>query len=178
MNPKSDADLVRAIQNGDISSFETLVDRYQRGLTSFVIHFIPDAQTAQDVVQDAFVRVYKTIDRVDPSRKFSTYVFEIAKNAALSVLRAKKHTIPLESIVELSDDAIFFEQYLRNDQAQRVREAVNRLPSKYRQVIMLYYFDDVSYEGISTKLQVPINTVRTHLKRAKDLLKKDLPYER
>lgn len=174
----TDEELVLAIRDGDIASFEELVKRYQHGLYVFVMRFLKDEAASLDIVQESLVKIYQIIDRIDTNRKFSTFVFEIAKNAAISELRKRKHSVSLEQIVDLENDETFMEQFLRLDAAQNVRRAVKKLPVKYRQVITLYYFDELSYEEVSKRLKIPMNTIRTHLKRAKDTLKKILPYER
>lgn len=177
MNRKTDEELVTAVQQGDITSYEELVTRYQRGLSSFVMRFLHDEPLAADVVQESLFKVYQVIDSIDTTKKFSTFVFEIAKNNAISLLRKQKKNISLEDAADFADDESFIEQYLLADLADSVRTAVHKLPKKYRDVITLYYFDDLSYEEVSKTLQLPINTVRTHLKRAKDQLKKIIPYE-
>ena len=128
-------------------------------------------------MQDALFKIYGAIDRVDTKKKFSTYLFEITKNTAISALRGKRNTIPLEAIVTASDDEAIYEQLNRKEEQERVRRAIRTLPDKYRHVIALYYFDELSYEEISKTVRLPINTVRTHLYRAKEQLKRKLHYE-
>ncbi len=177
MHTPSDADLVRAIQAGEIPAFEVLVKRYQRGLFAFVHRILENEDDAYEVVQDTFFQIYKTIERVDVERKFSTYAFEIAKNTALSVLRKRKRTVSLEMAEDIEDDESLLERVSRADDAVSIRRTIEQLPEKYKSVITLYYFDDVSYEEISRILRLPVNTVRTHLKRAKSILKKELSHE-
>ncbi len=174
MDKKTDLELILAIQEGDVLAFEVLVKRYQYGLLAFTNRIVHDHAVAQEVVQDAFLKVYKYIDRVDPARKFSTYLFEITKNTAISALRAKKYTVSLEKVVEATEDGSFYEDFVRADEGVWVRRAVNKLEKKYKKVITLYYFGDLSYEEISKKLSLPINTIRTHISRAKIELKKIL----
>lgn len=178
MYEKSDSELVIAIQKGDVLAFEELVKRYQRGLFIFVLRIVHDDATAKEVVQDALFNIYRHISRVDPDRKFSTYMFEIAKNTAISAIRARKITVPLDVIAEIAEEETFIEQIVQEDSIASVKIAVRSLPKKYRDVISLYYFDDLSYEEVSHKLHIPINTVRTHIKRAKEALKKVLHYEK
>lgn len=177
MSKLTDEELILAIREGDIASFQQLIKRYQHGLYVFVMRFLKDEAASLDVVQESFVKIYQGIARVDTSKKFSTYIFEIAKNSAISELRKRKHSVSLEQIVDLEDDESFMEQFLRRDIAHEVRTAVSKLPEKYRLVISLYYFSELSYEEVSRRLHLPVNTVRTHLKRAKEQLKNVLPYE-
>jgi RNA polymerase sigma-70 factor (ECF subfamily) len=174
MEKKTDEALVVEIQEGNILAFETLVGRYQRGLLSFVYRIVWDEKTAEEVVQDAFFSVYRSIGSIDTSKKFSTYMFTLAKNAAISALRKRKPSVKLEEMMWVEDDEPFYEKLLRDDLHESVSAAIQSLPHKYQQVIDLYYFQDLSYEEVSQKLKLPVNTVRTHLKRAKEALKKKL----
>lgn len=178
MGERTDEELVRQIQEGSISAFETLVRRYENRLLSFVYRILKNEFDAQELVQDTFFKVYTLIDRIDTSRKFSSYLFEIAKNAAISRLRSRHAEIPLkdESVVE-TDEKIY-EGLAQKQQAEAIRSAITKLPFRYRRVIQLYYFDDLAYEEISRKLKIPLNTVRTHLARAKAALRKHLKYEK
>jgi RNA polymerase sigma-70 factor, ECF subfamily len=178
MSQMTDMELVAAIQKGDILSYETLVKRYQKGLFVFVVRIVRDEHGASDIVQETFIKTYQHISAIDTTRKFSTYIFEIAKNTAISYLRSRKKHVSLESVVDVQEEESFVEELYRWDVIRKVRSTVSELPEKYRQVISLYYFDELSYEEISKKLSLPINTVRTHLKRAKEQLKKDLQYEK
>ena len=178
MEQKTDEELIRQIQKGDVLAFEILVKRYQRRLFSFVFRVVYDAHAAEEVVQDALFGVYKTIDRVNTTKKFSSYLFTIAKNIAISYLRRRKQTVSLEAIEEqASEEETFYEGFVNAEQQHHLKEAINQLEKKYRDVVTLYYFDDLSYEEISRKLKLPVNTVRTHLFRAKGELRKVLHYE-
>lgn len=174
MSDRSDEELVRAIQSGDIFAFEQLVVRYQRKLQSFVFRMLGDDQSAADVAQESFINLYKTIDRVDSTKKFSSYVFSIARNTALSHIRKTKKEISIEDLEIAIEDESLYQQIVQKEDAMYVRRAVQRLDFKYRRVIQLYYFDDLSYEEISTAMHLPINTIRTHVRRAKDMLRKQL----
>jgi RNA polymerase sigma-70 factor, ECF subfamily len=167
---RRDRTLLIAARAGDLASFETLVKLYEKKLFRVVNRIVYDRQSAEEIVQDVFVSVYQTLERIDESRPFSAYLYAVARNASISLLRAKKHEkeVVLEdthpSVVNIEKDFIDKEERLR------IQNALNSLPSKYRLPLRLYYFDDVSYEKIAKTLHIPVNTVRTHLKRAKGLL--------
>lgn len=178
MNPKTDEELVIHIKRGDVLSFEELVKRYQRRLFSFVVHIVHDRHTAEEVVEDTLFAVYRTIDQIDTSKKFASYLFTIAKNTAISRLRQLKKHVSLEAIEHMAaNDASVYDNLILAEQRRSIRTAMQRLEEKYRTVIRLYYFDDLSYEEISRKLHLPINTIRTHLSRAKKSLREILHYE-
>src|SRR5260221_3171776 len=169
----SDRELVLRIKSGDVLGFEVLVNKYQRSLYSFTNRIVKDDSATEDILQKTFLKIYKSIDRVDPDRKFSTYAFEIAKNTAISYLRTLRRQIPIDQIeIELSDSS--FDSLVKEDKEKRVSVAITSLPKKYQKVIRLYYFSDLSYNEIGQKLKLPVNTIRTHLRRAKEILKKTL----
>ncbi len=177
MDPKPDEELVREVQDGSISAFEILVKKYENRLISFIYRILNNRADAEEVVQDTFFNVYLTIDRVDVSRKFSTYLFEIAKNQAISLLRKKHADLVLEDETAIETDEKIYEGLIRKEQRENIGLEVAKLEAKYRRVVQLYYFDDLSYEEISAKLKLPVNTVRTHLLRAKEILRKNIKYE-
>ena len=178
MNMKTYEELVLAIQLGDILAYRDLVTRHQHGLFAFVVRITRDESVSREIVGDSFVRVYEHIDDIDVNKKFSTFLFEIAKNLAFTYLRKKKQTVSLETVEYLEDDSSFLDDMFREETKNEVRQAVSRLPQKYRTVIEQYYFEDKSYEDISLVNHIPINTVRTHIKRAKIALRKELEYEK
>jgi RNA polymerase sigma-70 factor (ECF subfamily) len=174
MQKTHDETLVREVKEGNISAFEELVIRYEKKLHSFVSYIIRDAAAAQDVVQETFISLYKTIDRIDTEKKLSAYLFSITRNFAISYLRSRKIHAPLEAAEKVSGHDNPELRLEKKDENRRIQEALDVIDHKYKQVIMLYYFDDLSYEEIASRLGVPVNTVRTHLKRAKEALRRVL----
>ncbi|MEK7060801.1 MAG: sigma-70 family RNA polymerase sigma factor [Patescibacteria group bacterium] len=167
---RRDRALLIAAKNGDLSAFEDLVRLYERKLLWVVGRIIVDPHAAEEVVQDVFVSIYQAIEHIDETRPFAPYLYTVAKNASISFFRRKLYgkETPLDdvhaSIVNIE------KEYIDTEERQRVQRALKKLPLKYQTPIRLYYFDDVSYEKIAHMLDIPVNTVRTHLKRAKKLL--------
>lgn len=174
MSETPDEQLVRQIQDGNIFVFETLVKRYQRKLYLFVFYMLREDQASQDVVQDSLISLYKTIDRVDTSKKFSAYMFSITRNMTLSYLRKLKKSVSLEKIKEFQEEESLYENFVLTEQNSILSKALSTLSAIHQQVIRLYYFSDLSYEEISKSVHMPVNTVRTHLRRAKEHLRKEL----
>lgn len=174
MNNSSDEALVREVQEGSIAAFEVLVTRYQTKLHSFVTYLIRDPAAADDIVQDSFINLYKTIDRIDSGKKFSSYLFSVTRNLAISYLRSKKHHAPLQEALDTAAGESPEAVLERKDAVTRIEKALDMIDNKYKKVISLYYYDNLSYEEIGKRLNIPVNTVRTHLRRAKEALKKVL----
>ena len=172
-----DEALVLEVQSGDIRAFEYLVHRYHRRLFFFLRRLIRDEAIVEEVVQDAFFNLYRTIERVDPTKRFSTYLHAIAKHQAISTLRKMKLALPIETAEDITDDDPIEERLSKQHESVEIQQLIDELEEKYRSVIKLYYFDTLSYEEIQEKTGLPINTVRTHLRRAKELLRQRLSYD-
>jgi RNA polymerase sigma-70 factor, ECF subfamily len=177
MNQKTDVELVTAIKNGNILAFETLVKEYQQPLFRYVMRIIRNEADAREIVQDSLFKIYKTIDRIDTTKKITSYIFAVTKNNTISHLRKRKIEIRLSESFVADEDETIFEHLVSEEDSLLIKGAVEKLADKYRQVIDLYYFDNLAYEEISQHTGYPINTVRTLLRRAKIQLKKIINYE-
>ncbi len=174
----TDEQLVQLIQLGDIPAFEQLVKRYQGKLFGYAVRITHDEKDAQEVVQDSFLAIYKVINRIDISRKFSSYLYAITKNTAISYLRRKQPVLSLENMNLIDNQISLAEKAALSDEANEIRNLMQQLNAKEKRVLNLYYDKNLSYHEISSYLNLPINTVRTHLHRAKKSLLKLLGYER
>jgi RNA polymerase sigma factor (sigma-70 family) len=155
-----------------------LVRRFEKKLYMFVFGIVKREDDAKDVVQDTFIRVYEHVDRFDVRRNFSAYLYASAKNEAISLLRKRKHSVSLEDI-ELVDEKQKPEEALMTKSTnEALHRAIGTLDGKYQRVVRLYYFHDLSYEEIAHRLSLPLNTVRTYLRRAKIQLKSLLAHEK
>ncbi len=166
--------IITAIQAGDTEQFRALVERYHVGLIIHCEGLVADRDTAEDLAQEAFIKAYRKIAEFNGSRaRFSTWLYRIATNAALDYLRARRRTVPQEDIEQLADESA--PDFSDELQRQLVRDAVARLtPPTHRQAIEAYYWHGHSYQQIASDLGVPVNTVRTWLRRAKQQLRSDL----
>jgi RNA polymerase sigma-70 factor, ECF subfamily len=173
MDTESDEQLVTSVQNGSIHAYETLVRRYQHRLFVFALRIMNDPHAAEEVVQDAFLSIYRTIDRIDTDKKFSSYVYKITHNEAVSYLRSKKSTVPLEDNIMTDEDITLYENLIQSEQRSQIRKAMDALEPRYKKVLELYYFDELQYDEIGKRLGLPVNTVRTHLRRAKVALREE-----
>lgn len=173
----SDEELIREIKTGNVLAFELLVKKYQERLINFVNNIIKDETFSEDVVQETFISVYKTIDRVDLKKKFSSYIFQIAKNTGISYLRRKRMTMPLNEALSSASSEGPEEHFERLEKRDITQKAVGKLENKYKEIIRLYYFHELSYREITKKLRMPLGTVKTNLLRAKSALKEILKNE-
>ncbi|MCU0616381.1 MAG: sigma-70 family RNA polymerase sigma factor [Gemmatimonadaceae bacterium] len=175
-----DAGVVGAFLGGEERAFEELVDRYQGRLLNFVYRTIGDRDRAEDLVQEAFIRVYRHIGRFDRSKKFSTWIYTIASNLAKNELRNRSRNplVLFQSIRANFDDEerpLEFEdtQYKPDDLFRKrhlreiVEQAVGRLPVHHREVFVLRELEGKSYEEIAEITGVNLGTVKSRLNRAR-----------
>ncbi len=175
LTPEEEQALVQRAQRREEEAFEQLILAYSVPLYRVVARMASDEQEAQAVVQEAFWRTWRALDRYQPSRSFFSYLVTIALNIQRDQWRANRW---LEDRTELYEDApggteqnpaVVVEN---EEQMQRLNEAIRQLPDIYRAVIALRYDASMRYEEMSEALNIPVNTVRTHLHRAKRLLRK------
>lgn len=181
VGPQTDvATLIDAHLRGDPRAFGQIVARYQVRLLNFVYRMIGDRERAEDLVQEAFLRVYRHLDRFDPARKFSTWIYTIASNLAKNELRNRSrapfvaidHSQPGD---ERNLSSIAFEDrttrpdtlFERRSLKALVDETVARLPSHHREVFVLRELEGKSYEEIAEIMHCNLGTVKSRLNRAR-----------
>ncbi len=169
----SDGVLVSEALEGNLTSFEKLVKRYEKQLLGFAYKKVLDEDTAKDVVQETFIRVFKNLSTFDRSKSFSPWAYTIAKNLSLDVIRKGKHTAALEWEVEDSKDSLIT-KLIRAEVVSDVWKAIRSLPEKYKVPLWGYYFADLSYRDLSYALQISENTIKTRIRRAKGYLRIEL----
>lgn len=176
----NDCEVVQRFLAGDEQAFNELVRRYQARLLRFVNRMIGDWERSEDLVQDIFVRVFRSIEGFDQSRKFSTWVYAIARNVARTELRRRsKSREVLFQTLEGDDDSGWTMDYWSDpspgpDELYRkrrlqatVEEAVEMLPERYRAVFVLRELEERSYEEIAEIADLNVGTVKSRLNRAR-----------
>jgi RNA polymerase sigma-70 factor (ECF subfamily) len=172
---ESDEILAARAQNGDTQAFGTLVERYEQKLLRYGRKFISRPEDIEDIVQTAFMSSYQNIRSFDVRQRFSPWMYRIAHNAFVNALR--KNT---NSFITIDFDT-FISHPVYDDPAQKEREVgemrsmidkgLEQLSAKYREVLILYYLEEMPYKDIATVLQVPVSTVGVRITRAKKELK-------
>jgi len=166
--------IIKSVVDGDVNQFEQLVTRYNIGLIIHCERFTRDRQTAEDIAQEACITAFTRLGQFDADKsRFSTWLYKIATNKAIDYLRAQKRVLPSEDIDSIAETAA--PDYAAQEERRHVRDAVANLqPPNHRQVVEAYYWHGKSYQQIADDMSVPINTVRTWLRRAKAQLRSDL----
>jgi len=170
-----DVELVELVLAGQQNAFEVLVERYKDAVQNLAYRMLGNPTEAEDVTQEVFVRAYTQLATYKPAHKFSTWLLSIASHLAIDQLRRRRFlALPLEDVPFLewmADLGIGPEQSaLQGEQQDEIQTYLQRLPSKYRAVIVLRYWYDLSYEEISTALNLTPALVKARLHRARELL--------
>lgn len=183
--------LVKAAMEGDQNAYTSLVERYREGLSLYVAEFVGNIRNAdgipefaeepQDIVQEAFQKAFQALGNYNPQYKFSTWLFNIARNIAIDYARKRKISIGSNlnpdnirnfanigsGIRNSPEDKLISSQEYRN-----LIGLINSLDEKYRGPAILRFLKEYEYNEIAQELNLELNTVKTRLKRAKELLKK------
>src|SRR5688572_17288615 len=156
---------------GDASAFEPLVARYERPLFAVALRLVANYEDARDVTQNAFIRAYEHLDSFDPNRRFFSWVYRIAVNESLNLRRARRPQEALGMWIDVGGgqtEAI--DAIAAHETAARVERALGHLSDEYREVIVLRYFAELSYDEISHAVGVPEKTVKSRLFSARQRL--------
>ena len=172
----TDAELVSRCIDGDSSAFEEIVIRYKKLVYSVVYKMISDKEEVNDVSQEVFIRLYKSLHKYNPEYKMSTWIVKITSNLCLDTLRKKKQdTVTLDDAIGVSSDIDTPEQTLiKNQRSQLINKAINELPEKYRILIILFHNNGMSYEEMTKVLNEPMSIIKNRLYRARLMLKEKL----
>jgi RNA polymerase sigma-70 factor (ECF subfamily) len=169
----NESQTIQAVCNGKTDHYADLVERYQIGLIIYSERLVGDRAEAEDIAQAAFIKAYNNLHEFSPDKaRFSTWLYRIARNEAIDFFRKHHRVQPTENIEELEPSTLdMLDEALKRE----VRDAVLALvPPEQRKVVEAYYWEGKSYQTIADEMQVPINTVRSWLRRAKIQLKEAL----
>jgi len=169
----SDLDLINQCLKGNTEAFEPLVERYKKLVFNTAYRMMHNREEAEDITQEAFVRIYNSLARYNPEYKFSTWSLKITTNLCLDNLRKRKgETLPIDEQFSICDEGPTpEEQYLRKENQKRVVEAINKLPEKYKEFIILFHHRNLSYQEIMDITGESLTIVKNRLYRARQMLK-------
>jgi RNA polymerase sigma-70 factor, ECF subfamily len=185
-----DAALMLRVKQGDTAAFTELVERYKQPVMNLAYRTLRDETEAEDLAQTVFVQAWKSAARYQPTAKFSTWLFTIARNLCLNEIRRRKRH-PAESLDQTRDDAddqpllqiedkriaAAPQELLRGELEQKVDEAVSALPENQRTALLLCRQEELSYEEIAAVLGCSLSATKSLIHRARETLKAKLkPY--
>jgi RNA polymerase sigma-70 factor (ECF subfamily) len=173
---KTDEELAKLTQEGKTEAFGVLVDRYEKKLLRYGKRFLFDYENVKDAVQDVFIKAYSNIQGFDCSKKFSPWIYRIAHNNFVNIIKKKKR----EPYTFFDTDIIFsfvsedetFSELEKEEQNREVKKYLKDIKPKYREILILFYFEEKDYREISDILNIPVSTVGVRLKRGREEIKK------
>lgn len=171
----TDAELVEAVVSGDTERFGALMERYEAKLLRYATYLIHDDVLAQDVVQEAFIKTYKNLRGYNPRYKFSSWIYRIVHNEAISAVRGQRYAaedVDIETLQEPSSELTTIRDIDRAILRGTMQACLDELDAKYREVLMLQYYENMQYDEIADVLHVPASTVGVWSLRGKAKLKK------
>ena len=165
-----EAELMLRVKDGDEDAFDELIRRYRRPLQGFFYSLCWNADIAQDYAQEVFVRLWLARDRYEASGRFKCYIFRIARNYWMTVLRKRKcrpEPMFLEEMWQPETGESGLERLLiKRYEDRRIKMAIADLPEHYRLVFVLSHFQDMKYSEIAEVLEIPVGTVKSRMSSA------------
>lgn len=183
----SDHTLIERARDGDEAAFGEIVSRYKNPITNFLYRFLNDYEEAVDLAQETFVRVYFALDRYHTNYAFSTYIYRIASNLAISELRKRRRrsVFSLTGLFQSHEDETAEFQppdtrplpdhdLIDSERSRVIAKAIATLPPKYRTPIILRDVEGRSYEEVAEIMQLGLGTTKSRISRGRGLLREKL----
>ena len=159
------------LKTGEDKYFTKLTDRYKDKIFNFTVRYLSSREDSEDITEDIFVKVYFKIDKFDQNKgSFKTWLYRIARNTVYNKLKEKK--ITKISYVDIYTNELDENINIENDEI--VQSAINKLKKEQKIIILLYYIEGLKYREIAEILNIPENTVKTKIRRSKEILKNEL----
>ena len=180
LNAVTDSDLVLRAIAGREDGFEELVRRYQRPIAAYVYRMVGDYDSALDLTQEVFIKVYASLERYRSEYKFSTWIYKIAHNAAVDHLR--RYSTREQALVSDTDGTPYDlliesnrptpeQESERSERRAEIEAVVDQLPPAYRELVVLRHSHDLSYDEIAEVTALPLGTVKNRLFRAREVMR-------
>jgi RNA polymerase sigma factor (sigma-70 family) len=179
-NAKNDFQLVLKAKEGSQKAFADLMQRYKDSIYFMSLKMVNNKEDAMDITVETFAKAFEKLDKYQPEYAFSTWLFRVATNNCIDFLRKKKlNTVSIDNMIDDDDDRPMQikadtlnpeESSIKKQQSEELKLLVESLPPRYRNLLTLRYFDELSYEEIAQQLDLPLGTVKAQLFRAKYLL--------
>lgn len=180
-----DYDLIDNAIKGDQSAYDRLMKKYYKLVYNLIYRMIYNKEDVEDLTQEAFIKAFNSLEKFDHQFAFSTWLYKIASNNCIDYLRKKKlNTISIDKEIDSEDEDLRFEipdndykpdrNILDTEKKKILEDAIASLPEKYKTVILLRHQDEMEYEEIAQKLNIPLGTVKAHIFRGRELLNKYL----
>lgn len=171
---KTDEEIIMLIIEGDSELYGEIMQRYENRLLRYVVYLIHDEDAAADVVQETFIKAYKNLQSFKKKYKFSSWIYRIAHNEAMNAVKKDVHivhSVDIDESQEASYEPTTIQDIDRAILQEDVKSCLDELQLRYREVLMLQYYENMKYNEIADVLHVPSSTVGVWASRGKAMLK-------
>jgi RNA polymerase sigma-70 factor (ECF subfamily) len=175
-----DLELFKNVQAGDEQAFTVIFNTYYEPLYRFAARFVREAEIAEGIVQEVFVKIWINKNKINIVYNVKTYLYTTVKNHCLNFIKQNKRISSLDEITEkrLININSPEEVYERNEKLKAINKAIERLPNRRKQIFLMKKYNELSYKEIAEILNISLNTVKTQMKRALKSLIKQLNHLR
>ena len=165
-----DRQLVARVLEGDDVAFEYLFNRYRDAIYRLFVQRLGGVNDADDLLQETFIKVYINLHRYRPDYTFGQWVYTIARNTFIDYVRRRQEDLPIDDkfTAPPSNNPTPEENIIRKQQRTQIERYLQAMPPRYRQLIVMRFFEEYSYEEIAMKLELPLGTVKTQIHRARE----------
>jgi RNA polymerase sigma-70 factor (ECF subfamily) len=175
VNKQDERVLIQTIKAGNYRQFERLIEAYQRPLYVFIWRMVQNEDDAKDICQDTFFKAYKKIKSFKEKSKFSSWLFQIGYRKTLDFLaRKKRQRTVLEKIESQSQMAENEMEFEIKQADSAIGKIIDGLQHNHRTALHLFYKEEMTYKEIASVMKVPINTVKSHIHRGKEIVREKL----
>lgn len=162
----SDNELVHEIKKGNRKAFSEIVKRHQKSLLRLSLRFVRDLDSAEDVVQESFIKAYEKLNAFEGRSAFKSWLFQIAVNTAKNKLRERKRAITDIDSVQLAVGAVAETSLVHSALSQEIQEEIDKLPTKQRTALILRVYEDLSFKEIADIMECPYDTAKANYRHA------------
>ncbi|RPI02719.1 MAG: sigma-70 family RNA polymerase sigma factor [Calditrichaeota bacterium] len=177
--------LIEQALSGDQKSYAEIVSRYREQIYHFILRMVKDRSQAEDLMQETFIKAFRALSSFNSDYAFSTWLYKIAANNCIDYFRKKKlPTLSLDTPMQSKDGELYREfadreqspefELINRERTSQIHLAIEDLPEKYKEAILLRHSMDKSYEEIAEELGIPLGTVKVRIFRAREMLKSKL----
>ncbi len=182
---EEDSVLVKRAIGGDEKAFKNIIKRYKNPVAQIVYKLVRDRNQLEDLTQEVFIKAFQHLNDFDYEHQFASWLFKITNNHCIDYIRKKRLRVySIDDQLKTEDGEMGYEipdstyepdlNLLREQKSRLIRQAIESLPKKYREVIVLRHQEELSYEEIAKKTGLPVNTIKVQLFRAREMMYKSL----
>lgn len=168
----TDEALVDDVRTRDKNLYAEVVKRYQDKLLRYTTYLLHDKDRAEDIVQETLIKAYINLNSFNSKKKFSSWIYRIAHNEAMNMLHKNQKELRIGDDTDFDSGISIEDDFSKKELLDQIHSCIDKMPTPYGEPLVLFYFEEKSYEEISDILRIPIGTVGARINRAKALMKK------